>query len=173
MIRIRIFLCLMFGLSACVNRDNVKTHYINQQQLWQDSFKYVIVKLDSVSQISYLNPQPSDISFEQLQLVDSLLKAAVDSYNVYVSAEYERLSKEHADYSVSKENFVITLREYVKQVVAYKNQAGENEVWINCYHGEDISDEIVDVRDGGNYFFNVKINLSTKRVYDFSVNGDV
>lgn len=162
----------MLGLSACVNTDNGKIHNTDQQQIWQDSLKYVIVVRDSAHKISYLNEAPTSIDFDELRLADSLLTNAVESYNVKANVEYEKACKTHTGVDIRKEFFLIDLSKYVKQVVVYTNKAGEKEVWINCYRGDDVIKEIVDVNDGGNSFFNVRINLGKKLVYDFSVNGD-
>jgi hypothetical protein len=157
-------------LSACVN--NTQKYSVGGEQLWKDSLKYVVVGLDSTHEISYLNPMPSSIDFNELKIVDSLLTIAVDSYNVKINIEYENARKKYKDVDIQKDDFLIELRKYVKQVVVYKNREEEKEVWINCYRSDEISNVIVDVNDGGNSFFNVKINLRTKLVYDFSVNGD-
>lgn len=67
--------------------------------------------------------------------------------------------------------------EYYKQCVSIKNRKNEKEVWVNCiYKGDSFLTEhwrtgIISVDDGGASFFNLKINLSTGAVYDFSING--
>ena len=52
---------------------------------------------------------------------------------------------------------------------------GQKEVWVNCFcqlSGDNKwKTEVVHVADGGNCYFNFKINLTTKTCYDFAVNG--
>jgi len=56
-----------------------------------------------------------------------------------------------------------------------KNEKGEKEVWINffCVHYEDSSWKTFrfNVMDGGNCFYNLKVNLATKEIYDVNING--
>ena len=55
------------------------------------------------------------------------------------------------------------------------NSKGEKEVWVNCFCGQwDKSSRTnpVIVMDGGNCFFNLKINLTTGQYYELIVNGE-
>jgi hypothetical protein len=63
---------------------------------------------------------------------------------------------------------------YYKQFIAVTNSKGEKEVWVNCRCSvmkEYWKSSIGDVKDGGSCFFNLKINLTKKLIYDFWVNG--
>ena len=65
-------------------------------------------------------------------------------------------------------------RHFKKQLIAVINKKGEKEVWINCFcnAGEyNWKKQIMLVSDGGNCFFNFKINLTKKRYFDLVVNG--
>ncbi len=57
-----------------------------------------------------------------------------------------------------------------------KNVKGEKEVWVNCFCSVQYMDywkkQVVFVKDGGNCFFNVKINITKKSFSDFEVNGE-
>jgi hypothetical protein len=64
--------------------------------------------------------------------------------------------------------------DYKRQYVSIINSIGEKEVWINCFCDsfyKDWKKQILHVDDGGNCFFNLKVNLSTKKCYDIFVNG--
>lgn len=59
--------------------------------------------------------------------------------------------------------------------MAALNKKGEKEVWINCFCVDvrrDWKKQIVEVYDGGNCFFNLKINLNKSQYYELSVNGE-
>jgi len=63
---------------------------------------------------------------------------------------------------------------YNIQLVPVLNSIGQKEVWVNCLcSGTDDNWKkgITVVDDGGNCFFNLKINLTLKISYDFFVNG--
>ncbi|WP_375562126.1 hypothetical protein ACE193_06135 [Bernardetia sp. OM2101] len=69
----------------------------------------------------------------------------------------------------------IEIGDYYRQYIVVKNKLGEKEVWINCFCRNTESNwrqEIVQVKDGGSCYFNLKINLSKKQHYNFRVNGE-
>ena len=69
----------------------------------------------------------------------------------------------------------IDLNKYKLQFVPVINKMGEKEVWVNglCkQNGENWKHEIILIDDGGNCYFNLKINLSNNKYYDLIVNGE-
>jgi hypothetical protein len=73
---------------------------------------------------------------------------------------------------------VIDLKRYKRQYIGVTNEKGEKEVWINCFcidpHNPKMNwkKEFVMVKGGGNCYFNLKVNLTTKKYYDFDTNSD-
>lgn len=62
---------------------------------------------------------------------------------------------------------------YRRQYVGYVNGAGERIVWVNAFWGNGPLDRgVLMVHDGGNHFWQVKVNLTRKKVYDLSINGE-
>jgi len=66
--------------------------------------------------------------------------------------------------------------EYFKQCISILNNKNEKEVWIQCLaKRSSFSDgwetRIIDICDGGDSNFTLKINLTTGEVYDLFVNG--
>lgn len=67
------------------------------------------------------------------------------------------------------------LEEYKIQLFGYLNKDNEKIIWANYFcdaHGIDWQNNLVFVHDGGNCFFNVKVNLDKKEIFDFEVNGE-
>lgn len=70
-----------------------------------------------------------------------------------------------------------TLDEYNRQFVFALNDKGEKIAWINCFCKSQESDfknwntNVVMVKDGGNCFFNAKVNLTLNTYTEFNVNG--
>ena len=99
-----------------------------------------------------------------LSLVCLLLILCVKSYNDSLDSTHRQLKIDLNKYN------------YKKQLVAALNDKGQKEVWINCfcYAGSDDrwKTEIIYAKDGGNCFFNFKINLTTNQFYDLVVNGE-
>jgi hypothetical protein len=63
---------------------------------------------------------------------------------------------------------------YKRQYVCYLNKQGEKIVYVDCFCSSmdvDWHKQMMIVDDGGRCFFNLKINLSTKKYFDFMVNG--
>ena len=64
---------------------------------------------------------------------------------------------------------------YRRQYVCVVNKKGQKEVFVNCFcnsFGDYWKNKLIEVEDGGNCFFNFKLNLTTRKYYDFSVNGE-
>ena len=63
---------------------------------------------------------------------------------------------------------------YKRQYVCYKNKKGEKIVYVDCFCTayEGWHKEMMVIDDGGKCFFNLKINLNTKKYFDFMVNGE-
>jgi hypothetical protein len=61
--------------------------------------------------------------------------------------------------------------------VAVINKDNEKIIWVNCFNINSSftfdywKKQIVQVFDGGDNFFNLKINITKKYYYDFLVNG--
>lgn len=69
----------------------------------------------------------------------------------------------------------ISQRVYHRQYVAAINEYGEKVIWINFLDAEDMDPNwntyIVKVYDGGDSFFQLKVNLTKGTYYDFRVNS--
>lgn len=69
---------------------------------------------------------------------------------------------------------------YFRQYIATYNSKHEKEVWINflCIDEKSLKkmawkEKWIIVKDGGNSYFNLKINLSTGKIYNLMINGHV
>lgn len=68
------------------------------------------------------------------------------------------------------------LKKYIRQYVGYVNTAGEKVIWINFLwksgtDNQTLTDEVVIVLDGCSHYWNIKVNLDKRLLYDLSVNG--
>ena len=76
---------------------------------------------------------------------------------------------------LDEQSSIRDLGEYKTQVIGYINNSGEKVMYVNYFcstFGADWTKEFVSVDDGGNCFFQVKVNLDTENTFDFYVNGD-
>jgi len=130
-----------------------------------DNSKTAIIPFDKTS--SY----PFDSSFNRTKLtqhdlrsIDSLLIVCLTDYNNSIDAEHKHFSIDLKKYN------------YRKQIIAVTNRQGQKEVWVNCFCSTGGNNrwktEIMNIMDGGTCYFNFKINLATKKIYDLGVNGE-
>ncbi len=98
----------------------------------------------------------------QLQVVDSMLIVCVANYNTL-------LDNDHKQWTID-----LKKRNYRKQLIVVTNDKGEKEVWVNCFcrvDNDKWKTKMFGVEDGGNCYFNFKINLTTNKYYELGVNG--
>ena len=98
---------------------------------------------------------------EDIDLAEKLLK---ECYTKEVSGTYNPF-------------FGRKLEQYNRQFVPAEMEGGDKMIWINCFINSDAEiqkrwkTDIIYVADGGNAFFNVKVNLTRGTYYDLMVNG--
>jgi len=124
-----------------------------------DTSKYAVLKYEAARDSLYFKKgvKPLTLSFADLIRVDNLFDIAVKKH-----------AKE-SKYNPQRPSV------YYRQVIAVTNSSGRRIVWINCFcMKEELKywkKDIVMVLDGGNCFFNVKIDLNSGKDFDFMVNG--
>lgn len=107
---------------------------------------------------NYKQYEPSQ---EDIDLAEKLLK---ECYTKEVSGTYNPF-------------FGRKLEQYNRQFVPAEMEGGDKLIWINCFIYADAEvqkrwkTDIIYVADGGNAFFNLKINLTRSTYYDLMVNG--
>ena len=158
--RIPILICSIFLLTHSSSENKAKidtpTHTITT-----DSSKYIVLKLNSIPDYIFdKSYKPAELLAGDIIKIEMLIDKRVRKYN--------KTAKEYLS--------IKDLSKYYKQFVAVTNANGEKEVWVNCFcevfpQNFQWRKQILSVLDGGGCFFQLKINLTTKRVYDFGVNG--
>jgi len=116
-----------------------------------------------------------ELTTNDLAIIETLLKKCIDEYNPEKEKEFNEVNSSHPEYNYSKMNFVIDLKRYKRQYIPMINNSGEKVVWINCFCNtwdKNWKNDLIIVMDGGNCYFNLKINLTTGKYYDLMVNGE-
>lgn len=140
-----------------------------------DTAKYAILPFDAKYTWLFKKAQPTNLNEQDIQDIDELLNKCLAGYNPKQQIEFDSLSRTYPRYNFTIQNFIIDLARYKRQYLPVINEKGEKEVWVNCFCRTDNMDwknNIVSVRDGGNCYFNLKINLSLKTYYGLVVNGE-
>ena len=128
-----------------------------------DTSKTAIIEFNKKSKWPFDSTfKAATLTHKELQLVDSFLLACVTNYN-------NSLDKDHKQWSID-----LKKRNYRKQLIVVTNISGQKEVWVNCFcrvDNDKWKTKLFGIEDGGNCYFNFKINLTIKKYYDLGVNG--
>lgn len=137
----------------------------------------IIATIDYTKDLYWIfnDAKPSNLRNEEYRLIDTLLIECINSYNALQIKRFEFENARHPEYHLDRKDFVIDLTNYKRQYVIVTTPNKDKQVWINCFcstDGNSWKKAIVRVRDGGNCYFNLKVNLTRKRYYDLTVNGE-
>ena len=153
---------------------------IIQAQSIIDTNKYAIFKHDNKIDhwVFDEKSKPYNLTQKDVAELEIILSNCIEKYNRSQMKEFNRLNKKEPQYHFDIKSFVIDLSKYRRQLIAVINSRGEKEVWINCFRPftnfkfNYWHESLVEVNDGGNSFFNVKLNLTLKKYYELRANGE-
>ena len=134
-----------------------------------------ILPFDPTQYSFFKNGKPTELTKDELLKIETVLKRCIDNYNSDQNKLFNDIDRQHPEYINSKKNSSIDLTLYKRQYVAAINYIGQKEIWVNCFcdtWGRDWKKYLISVKDGGNCYFNLKINLTTGQYYELRVNGD-
>jgi hypothetical protein len=115
---------------------------------------YAIIKYNEKDSL-FKSATATNLTQKDISDIERILEHAVENYELFKKGKLD-------------------LNFYKRQYIPVKNNLGETEVWVNCFcqiAGEEWKTNIVYVDDGGKCYFNLKINLTKSKYYDFYVNG--
>lgn len=168
-----LFISLILSLSACNFKNNKPTIQIPPRQVGTNTadgtqFIAIISYSTAKSSIPFVKEDSSVIT-------DSPAKNSIDLNQRDLAVIDQQINRAVRDYNNQKVNTSIDLKNYKRQYVAYTNSKKQKEVWVNCFcqngDNDEWKSEIIEVRDGGNCYFNLKVIISQKIYIEFSVNG--
>lgn len=162
--RIQVIIWLIFLASCGIKKQPPSNNKANQV-VFDTS---IIAIFPPTDKTPLKGAKPTALSQDDFLVIDSIINQAVNGYNVRLQKQYTELKKD--------DELFIHLRNYKRQYVPVINKQGEKEVWVNClcYNELPIPDwktQIVIVFDGGHCYFDIRINLTTKKTTGLSVNG--
>lgn len=140
-------------LAVCGNAQSPRS------QLFNDTSHYVVFTYNSEQHWAFTTGRPTLLDRKERGRLEMLLRQAI---------------KEHNAHTVDKAYQLHRLHRFYFQLVPVLNGANEKEAWVNAhciYPGSNWRKRIVEVQDGGNCFFSVKINLTRGIAYDLRING--
>lgn len=168
---------IVLFLTSCSSRNIRQAELPVSNIIHIDTSQYAVLKFDTSETWLFSNARPSVLTEAEIVETETLLKKCIDKYNPEQQLQFNSESKAHPEYGLRLEDFVINLSRYKRQYVPVINAGGQKEVWINCFceaYGSSQMKwrkDVLFVMDGGNCFFNLTINLTTKKYYKLGVNG--
>lgn len=158
---IKFFFCLflLMGLFLSTRCFSQQTKEGKRNHFQYATSAYRIFKFKKSYYWVSKNAKPTTLSHPEIKLLDKLLNLAIKEYNKNISNNM---------FSIKP------LIVYKRQIVPIINNKGEKEVWINCLcdrRDNTWKNQIIIVMDGGNCYFNLKINLTKKTFSQIAVNG--
>jgi flagellar basal body L-ring protein FlgH len=179
--RIFILISIVAVLSACGNTME-KSNSEEKQTTTELKFdllksEYVILPLDSsVSWLSIFNEaKPAELSQSELAEIEEIIEIAIKENNKQQNQELVKHNNTNPDNQLTETGYELKLGGFKRQYVSVINEKGGKEIWINFFcddwGNEKWKSEILIVKDGGNCYFNIKVNLTTKTYSELRING--
>ena len=175
----RIYLiAILIGFLSCKEHTQPHTNSIQnveyKNSIGIDTSTVVILPLDSTNNWLIKNKTPATLSNKKLLEIDRLLNDCISKYNKAQEKKFRQFVAGQPEQIFQIKDWVIDLSNYQRQYIATLNDKGETEVWVNCFcrsNDQDWKKDLVIVADGGNCYFSLTINLTTKACFDLLVNG--
>jgi hypothetical protein len=178
------FVLLSLFLIISCNKTKKQVVEIEHTKVKQELFKlpkseFTILTYQSNWHWVYQNVASTKLSELELIDIEYILKNAIDTNNKLQEKELNAENICNIERPFLETSYKLNLDQYKRQYVPIINSKGEKEVWINffCndlhenYFGDlDWKTDLIQVEDGGNCFFNIKINLTTKTYYQLEIN---
>jgi hypothetical protein len=144
-----------------------------------DTNSITIIPFDTTLYWIFKNAKQAQLNNKDLETIDKLLTQCINEDNLIQRKRYEQLSNQFPNNNYKLSDFVINLNNYKKQLIPITNAKGEKEVYINCFcvsrnnnWNNNWKTDLIMVDDGGNCFFQLKVNINQKKYYDLMVNGN-
>ena len=170
------FILTIFLMSCGQSKTETENTEKQHNDYIIDTAMVAVLPFDTTEYWVFKGSKPTDLTNDDLQKIETILNGCINNYNSEQEKKYNKINAKNPEYKLDKKNFIIDLTRYKRQYEAVINSKEEKEVWVNCFcrtHNSNWKNEIVVVKDGGNCYFNLKINLTTGRYYDIMVNGNI
>lgn len=141
-----------------------------------DSTVFTVLEFNPGWYWVFKNAKPATLNSEDLAEIEKILQRSIADNNQEERKRLQQQNLENPENQRTETGYEIDdLSRYRRQYVPVINEKGEKVVWVNLFCNyrskEDWRTDIVMTSDGGNCFFELKVNLTTKTYSDFYVNG--
>ncbi len=167
-----IYLVLIL-ISSC-NGTKSSTEITQTDYVLSES-DFVILPFQEKWHWIFKDVKPTELTQTELTEIEDILKIAVEKSNQSQIEYLKNNNKENPKYRRKKSGFELKLNGYYRQYVPVINSIGEKEIWINFFCSdfgtENWRTDLFTVFDGGNCFWNIKVNLTKNEYYELRING--
>ena len=166
-------LLFFFQITFAFGQKKMSESKIRNQKLI-DTSKIAIIPFEKSKSWFFKENQPTSLTSKDIEQIEELITLCIFKYNSKEQKIYNQIEKNKVENKEYFEKNCIDLSKYKRQYVATINSKGEKEIWVNFFcdtFNSDWKKEILVVFDGGNCFFNVKLNLKKKKYFDLIING--
>ena len=167
--------CTRTNKSDLATLDNVDA-LSSSDKVMLDSLDFNLIDYDT--SYDYIFPvtfKPTNLSDMEIMECETLLNSFIADYNEEGIKRFDEMTKKYPNGQFEIEDFKIELKDYGRQYMTVVSDKGDKIVYVNCFcdptHFNYRDKELVQVDDGGNCFFNFKVDLKTKKIFDFMENG--
>ncbi|MDN4167101.1 hypothetical protein QWY31_16440 [Cytophagales bacterium LB-30] len=115
------------------------------------------------------------MSEDEIILIEILLRKMIIQYNIDAEKKFVMMDSKFPKYGLKLKDFTIELDDYGRQFMAVISDEGKKIVYVGCFCDPKKfgyrTKELVQVMDGGKCYFEFKIDLETRQIFEFSENG--
>jgi hypothetical protein len=175
----QIIFILLISVIAC-NKQTKGTDQAIETQTENSNFQipdstYANLNYKSDWHWIFEDAQPTTLSENELFEIELIIKRAVRENNEQQRDRLEKRNKNYPDNQWTETGFELKTKGSKRQYVPVINSDGKKEIWINFFcddwGSENWQTDILIVDDGGNCYFNLKVNLETRTHSELSING--
>ena len=175
----KLILIFLIYTSSCNGQNKISK--IENREKTQLKFElakteFVIMTFNTKWHWTFKNGKTSELTQLELIEIENILKIAINENNETQRNELIKHNKNYPKYQRTETGYELKLSGYRRQYVPIINKKGQKEIWINFFcddiENDDWKNKIITVEDGGNCYYNIKINLNTKKYYELEINGN-
>ncbi|MEM6297532.1 MAG: hypothetical protein AAF740_02480 [Bacteroidota bacterium] len=174
-----LILILLISLVACHEQTkpaNQKTEdRVASSQFHIPDSNYVILNYKGDYHWFFKDSKPTTLTKSELAEVEIIIEKAIKENNDQQRETLEIHNRQYPDNQWKETGYELEKKRFKRQYVPVINSDGQKEIWINFFcsdlGSENWKSDIMIVLDGGNCYFNLKVNLKTRSYSGLSVNG--
>ena len=108
---------------------------------------------------------PTHLNTQELIEIEQVLDGAITKHNAKQKETVLKHNQNKLNTPITTTDYELQLKKYKRQYIAVINRKGEKEVFVNLFcdasNWEFWPTKLVQIEDGGNCYFNLKVNMQT------------